>query len=62
MRPVRILLVAIAVIAVGLAGWAIGARGAATREPDDTATATTARPERARGRPGPRSRPGAPGS
>jgi hypothetical protein len=27
MRPVRILLVAIAVIAVGLAGWALGTRG-----------------------------------
>jgi hypothetical protein len=27
MRPVRILLVAIALIAVGLAGWALGARG-----------------------------------
>ncbi len=50
MRPVRILLVAIAVIAVGLAGWAIGARGDGYAEPDDTATATTA-PPRASPRP-----------
>ena len=41
MRPVRILLVAIAVIAVGLTGWALGARGAYSG-PDDDATATTA--------------------
>ena len=41
MRPVRILLVAIAVIAVGLTGWALGARGAYPG-PDDNATATTA--------------------
>ena len=41
MRPVRILLVAIAVIAVGLTGWALGARGGYSG-PDDTATATTA--------------------
>jgi hypothetical protein len=42
MRPVRILLVAIAVIAVALTGWAIGARGGGYADPDDTATATTA--------------------
>ena len=46
MRPVRILLVAIAVIAVGLAGWAIGARGDGYAEPDDTAAATTAAAQR----------------
>ncbi|HSK35895.1 MAG TPA: hypothetical protein VLA80_04095 [Actinomycetota bacterium] len=44
MRPVRILLVAIAVVAVGLAGWALGARGGYSG-PDDTATATTAAPQ-----------------
>jgi hypothetical protein len=41
MRPVRILLVAIGVIAVGLTGWALGVRGAYSG-PDDDATATTA--------------------
>ena len=45
MRPVRILLVAIAVIAVGLAGWAIGARGDGSAEPEAGPTASTAAPQ-----------------
>jgi hypothetical protein len=40
MRPVRILLVAVALLAVALTGWALGARGGGYA-PDDTATATT---------------------
>ena len=56
MRPVRILLVAIALLAVGLTGWAFGTRGGGYSAPEATAapTATTAAaPGRARGRPGP---------
>jgi hypothetical protein len=53
MRPVRILLVAIAVVAVGLAGWAIGDRGGYSA-PDDSATATTdARPSEPAAAPAP---------
>jgi hypothetical protein len=44
MRPVRILLVAIAVIAVGLTGWALGARGGYA-EPQAGPTATTTAPQ-----------------
>ena len=44
MRPVRILLVAIAVIAVGLAGWALGARGGYS-QPDANPTVTTEAPQ-----------------
>jgi hypothetical protein len=43
MRPVRILLVAIAIIAVGLTGWALGARGG--YEPAADPSATTAAPQ-----------------
>jgi hypothetical protein len=45
MRPVRILLVAIAVLAVGLTGWAFGTRGGGYSAPDASATATTAAPQ-----------------
>ena len=44
MRPVRILLVAIAIIAVGLAGWALGVRGGYS-QPDANPTETTEAPQ-----------------
>ena len=43
MRPVRLLLVAIALLAVGLTGWAFGIRGDGYSAPD--ANATTAAPQ-----------------
>ena len=42
MRPVRLLLVAVALLAVGLTGWALGVRGDGYSAPDANATATTA--------------------
>ena len=57
MRPVRILLVAIALLAVGLTGWAFGTRDGGYSGPDQTPARPRRRPELARGRPGPRSRP-----
>jgi hypothetical protein len=45
MRPVRILLVAIALLAVGLAGWAFGTRGGGYATPDASPSVTTAAPE-----------------
>jgi len=45
MRPVRILLVAVALLAVGLTGWALGIRGDGYSAPDANATATTAAPQ-----------------
>ena len=47
MRPVRILLVAIALLAVGLTGWAFGTRGGGYSTPEATPapTATTAPPQ-----------------
>jgi len=47
MRPVRILLVAIALLAVGLTGWAFGTRGGGYSAPEATPapTATTAPPQ-----------------
>jgi hypothetical protein len=44
MRPVRILLVAIALLAVGLTGWAFGTRGGGYSAPEVSPTATTAAP------------------
>jgi hypothetical protein len=44
MRPVRILLVAVALLAVGLAGWALGTRGGYAA-PGAGVTATTAAPQ-----------------
>ena len=40
MRPVRILLVAIALLAVGLTGWAFGTRGGGYSAPEATTTPT----------------------
>jgi hypothetical protein len=47
MRPVRILLVAVALLAVGLAGWAFGTRGGgyATPGASPSVTITTAAPQ-----------------
>jgi hypothetical protein len=45
MRSVRILLVAIALLAVGLTGWALGTRDSGYSAPDASATATTAAPK-----------------
>jgi hypothetical protein len=45
MRPVRILLVAIALLAVGLTGWAFGTRGGGYAQPDAGVTATTGAPQ-----------------
>jgi hypothetical protein len=45
MRPVRILLVAVALLAVGLAGWAFGARGGGYATPDASPSVTTAAPQ-----------------
>ena len=45
MRPVRILLVAIALLAVGLTGWAFGTRGGGYSAPEVSPTATTAAPQ-----------------
>jgi hypothetical protein len=47
MRPVRILLVAIALLAVGLTGWALGTRGGGYSAPEATTApaATTAPPQ-----------------
>jgi hypothetical protein len=45
MRPVRILLVVLALVAVGLAGWALGNRDT-DRQPAADATATTSAPAR----------------
>jgi hypothetical protein len=42
MRPVRILLVAIALLAVGATGWAFGTRGGGYSAPDASPSATTA--------------------
>ena len=45
MRPVRILLVAIALLAVGLTGWAFGTRGGGYSAPEVSPTATTVAPQ-----------------
>ena len=45
MRSVRILLVAIALLAVGLTGWALGTRDSGYSAPEIGATATTAAPQ-----------------
>jgi hypothetical protein len=45
MRPARILLVAIALLAVGLIGWAIGTRGTGYSEPEAGPPVTTAAPQ-----------------
>ncbi|HKQ03096.1 MAG TPA: hypothetical protein VJ735_22465 [Actinomycetes bacterium] len=45
MRSVRILLVAIALLAVGLTGWALGTRNSGYSAPEISATATTAAPK-----------------
>ena len=60
MRPVRILLVAIALLAVGLTGWAFGTRGGGYSAPEATPPHRHHRPApgRARGSPGPGSRSG----
>jgi hypothetical protein len=44
MRPVRILLVAIALVAVALTGWAFGARDSGYSKPEAVPTATTTAP------------------
>ena len=45
MRPVRILLVVVALLAVGLAGWAFGTRGGGYATPDASPSVTTAAPQ-----------------
>jgi hypothetical protein len=45
MRPVRILLVAVALLAVGLIGWAFGIRGTGYSEPEAGPPATAAAPQ-----------------
>jgi hypothetical protein len=45
MRPVRLLLVAIALLAVGLTGWAFGIRGDGYARPDASPSVTTAAPQ-----------------
>jgi hypothetical protein len=45
MRPVRILLVAIALLAVGLTGWAFGTRGGGYSAPEASPSITTAAPQ-----------------